>query len=109
MRRENMNFMQRMLGPVINFLVERYFPTGSFYGNSGGLRIFERQDREDDCVLGRTAALMLINRVHESGSHRLDVNVTQHTSNGILTGDWQVTIRRVNMPKLPEKKELEHV
>jgi hypothetical protein len=86
---------QRVARPIINFLVERYFPNGLFFYGKGPLRTFDMVDREKKTVVGGMAALSLARHAHNSGATQLMVDAECITVNDEDIGDWRITVERI--------------
>lgn len=87
---------QRMARPVINFLVERYFPNGLFFYGKGPLQAFDMVDREKKTAIGGMAALALARHAHSSQATKLTVDAEAITVNDLDLGDWRVTVERMD-------------
>ena len=82
---------QRMMRPIINFLVERFYPAGCFYGDGDPMRTF---DGNSGGTIGRAAVMVLIRKVSDSGADKLGADFDGVTVNGEPIGDWRVTVQR---------------
>lgn len=90
-----LSMSQRLARPVVNFLVERFFPSGLFFYGKGPLSAFEKVDAErGEKAIGYTAALFLMRRCHEESADELSVEAVGVTINGENIGDWRVTVSR---------------
>lgn len=85
---------QRALRPIINFLVETWFPTGAFYGNRY-LSVFEEID-EGHGVVGYAAAQYLQATLVAANMDKLKVDMYDCTYNGVPSGDYRLVVERVN-------------
>lgn len=86
---------QRIARPVINFLVERYFPNGLFFYGSGPLLAFDKVDREKKTAIGSMAALALARHAHNSNATKFCIEAEGLTVNNQDLGDWRVTVERI--------------
>jgi len=86
---------QRLARPVINFLVERYFPNGLFFYGSGPLSAFDMVDGEKKTAIGGMAAMALARHAHNSSATKLTVDAEAITVNDDDIGDWRITVERI--------------
>ena len=92
-----MNFIQKLLRPVLNWTVETFFPTGAFYGDN-----YLRNLRTDVDGLSEKwnsvemACMMFVtSSLHEQGATEAIFTATEVTSNGTPMGSWKITAERV--------------
>ena len=86
---------QRIARPIINFLVERYFPNSLFFYGAGALSAFDRMDSERKSAIGSMAALSLARHAHQQNASHLSVEAEGITINDQDIGDWRVTVERI--------------
>lgn len=88
-----MTTSQRLLRPVVNFLVERYFPKGAFFGKEY-FTIFKKWDKEKGSM-GYSAALYLQSIVRENDAETMVTRLGDVIVNGENVGDWEISIRKM--------------
>jgi hypothetical protein len=88
-----MTAMQKILRPVLNFLTERFFPNGCFYGQ-GYLDNFNYLD--DERGIGYAAVLSLSSSLFEINATDYKIDVEQLSLNGKDMGDWSLTMVQVS-------------
>lgn len=87
--------MQRLLRPVLNFAVEKFFPNGAFYGGQY-LDSFKRADQKHDTgITGFAAAHYLTSVARESDAGEIKVTLEGCTVSGQPAGDWEVAVKRI--------------
>jgi hypothetical protein len=92
---------QKVARPVINFLVERFFPNGAFFYGDGPLSHFDKLDSERKSPIGSMAAMSLVRKAHEANASRMSVDIGGMTLNDTDLGDWRVTVERITPLSLP--------
>ncbi|AUR11225.1 hypothetical protein PhaeoP48_01228 [Phaeobacter inhibens] len=85
---------QRLLRPVINWLVEGWFPKGCFYGSSY-LDDFKAFDKGKD-VVGKTAAMYLQSIMRKSDATSVIYEMTEVTERDVLVGSYKLTLEKVD-------------
>ena len=98
---QKLTMMQKILRPIINHLVETYFPNGIFYGDSDALNEFEKFDVEGGNTIGRAAAFMLVRKLIDEDNTSITVEIEGLTINGEMTGDWLVLVSKINNGDTP--------
>jgi hypothetical protein len=83
---------QKILRPIINFLVERFFPDSLFYGND--LPTKWGADSPMQALVAETAGLSLAVQCHLSGADHMIVDITGASYKGEPIGDWRVTMTK---------------
>ncbi len=91
-------YTQKIARPVINFLVERYFPNGLFFFGDGPLKAFDRIDKEGSFV-GRSASIVLAKIAHDNNASSLTVEAECVSINSDDIGDWRITVERLRDPQ----------
>ena len=81
---------QRMLRPIINFMVERWFPSGCFFGDDY-FKTFKAID-DKKAVTGYAAALYLSQIAILSDAQEIDATMHEVTHNGEPVGTWRVRV-----------------
>lgn len=89
---ERLSLVQRALRPVINWAVERYFPTSVFYGAFDPFAAFEAASKGD--MISRLATMAMIRRVQEMGADEIKAEIEGMTIKGEPVGDWLVIVQR---------------
>lgn len=89
-----MSVGQKLARPIINVLVERFFPNGLFFYGKGPLEAFYMVDAEKKTAIGGMAAIALVRHAHNSGATSLLVEMDQVTVNTDDLGDWIVRVER---------------
>lgn len=86
---------QKLLGPVLNFIIERVFPKGAFYGVDY-LKIFDETRWES---MGPTAgaAFFIIGSIKDTNATNAKFKFSGVTFNGVNVGDWTMTIEKTNI------------
>lgn len=95
-----MNRVQRALRPVVNFVVETFFPKHLFWGKEADpFRAMERVVEKDK--KGRSAAMIaahvIVADVRDMGGSHGVFTLTGVSKSGVPLGDWRITVE-----KLPE-------
>lgn len=49
-------------------------------------------------VAALSCAMMLVAAAHDSNADKLSFDLTGHSTKGVLTGDWRVTIKQIRAP-----------
>jgi hypothetical protein len=88
---------QRALRPVLNFIVERYFPSGAFFGCSF-LDAFDMHDRAKG-ICGYSAAMYLQRIARKSNAASLSITMNEITDNGEPVGTWHLEISQIDEAK----------
>jgi hypothetical protein len=83
---------QKILRPIINFLVERFFPDNLFCGYD----MLEkwRTSSPARAAYGETAVLSLAVQCHLAGADHMTVDITGASYKGEPIGDWRVTMTK---------------
>lgn len=96
---------QKLARPIINFLVERYFPNSVFFYGTGALNTFDEMDSDRKAPIGSMAALSLARNAHRQNSDRLSVDAEGITINEEYIGDWRITVERFTPAGLAALKD----
>lgn len=83
--------LQRLLGPLVNLVVERVFPKGYFLGRDAVIDVLEREDGK---VSGSLAAHLLVRNVIARDATSVDLLLQGFTVQDQPMGDWRVTVKR---------------
>jgi hypothetical protein len=86
-------FTQKLLRPIINFAVERFFPESCFYG-MGFLKPFSDFDAGREQTAGYGSAMYLVNRVHDAGKKHMTIDLGGVTFQGKDIGSWKIVVER---------------
>ena len=91
----DLTLTQRILRIPINFLVERYFPDGFFFGN-GFCSVFEEAAKGEEVVdsAPKAAAAFLLSYLSQRYSDEAKFEITDITLKGEPVGSWSITISR---------------
>jgi hypothetical protein len=91
---------QRFLRPVINFLVERYFPTHTFFGNDY-LNVFARisKDKTEENI-SKMAGQCLIHQMIKEDAVGVTVIVEDLMKNGRNLGSYSLVVRKYKKPEI---------
>lgn len=79
-------FKQRAARPVINFLVERYFPKRCFYGDD----FLSAFDQYDDTSAGRMAAKYMMLIIHDANQKGDDIRSITWTFEDVTLNDTNI-------------------
>ncbi len=81
---------QRFLRPIINFLVERWFPRHCFYGNNylDDFAEFDEKNRKT----GKTVAMYLQSIMRKAKATELEVEMRGITKGDEMIGDYRITM-----------------
>lgn len=93
-----MTFMQRILRPVLNFMVERYFPKGAFYGHDF-FRAFEEAEIDHAPSATTAAGCLLISAMSKDYQTEMIITVEGITLNGEPKGDWRLIVEEIKEEK----------
>jgi hypothetical protein len=85
---------QRLARPVINFLVERLFPSGCFYGNSYAEKF--RDMDESGGVAGQTAAMYLQHIMRKAGATQITFEFDTVIFEGKEMGSFRLTLEEID-------------
>lgn len=88
-----MTLTQKILRPIINWAVERFFPRHFFYGNELGKRWGGAEGIEG--VALETCAVAMACRCATLGGAKMTVQCFGVTNRGVDIGDWRVTMERI--------------
>ena len=94
-----MRVMQKILRPVLNFLIERYFPRGAFFGNEyltafdGDMGLAEKWGSVE-----MACSMLITSRVRELGGTHATFEATDIEHSGVQVGTWRLTVDRVSTP-----------
>lgn len=94
MAKPNLTLTQRLLRPVINWLVEGWFPKGCFYGNNY-LDDFKKFDQGKE-VIGKTAAMYLQSIMRKAEATTITYEMTEITDRDILVGSYKLTLEKID-------------
>ena len=83
---------QRILRRPLNYVIERWFPKGAFYGNDF-LQPFADMDKRKGKT-GGAAALFLVSCVRRVDAEQVTVAMKDVTLNGENIGTWIVTVQK---------------
>lgn len=94
--------LQKLLTPVLNWVVETVFPNGAFYGKSyfDGLH----GDVDTDLKWGSTEGLcaaVIIRMAQEQNANCATFTMSDLTHNGVPSGSWRVLVQRTSDRKTP--------
>ena len=90
----DLTLSQRTLRPVVNFLVERFFPQGAFFG-------YDLADRFKDAdghfgVVGSGAAMYLQRIMRRGGNDTMHIDMHEITDNGEPVGSYRLTLEKIH-------------
>lgn len=85
-----LTWKQKALRPVLNFLVERYFPNGAFYGGTFFDAFKEFEDEDGDGKLGQASTLWHIHLMNDLNADHLQVDISDVTLCGKYLGDFKM-------------------
>jgi hypothetical protein len=88
---------QRILRKPLNFIIEKWFPNGAFYGNEF-LEPFTHFDERKDKT-GAASALFLVSKVKEHRGTGITVTLTDVFHQGENIGTWEVIVQEVEETK----------
>lgn len=92
-------FVQRMLRPVVRWLVERFFPQHMFWGHEAVEPFAELERRRNEAgdlsCSGNLAAMYLINLCSDLDGIKYDVEATDVSIHEKNLGDWRVTVEKI--------------
>lgn len=93
-----MNLLQKILRPVLNWVVETVFPTGAFFGND-----YLRNLKTDSAGLsdkwGSTemaCAMFVTSYVREMGAESATFEASDITASGVEVGSWRLTVEKID-------------
>jgi len=92
-----MRFIQKTLRPILNFLIERYFPDSCFYGHEY-LDVFKKAYGDQKGPLMGHAAQFIIGQCVKMNADEFSAELTGLTVSGQETGDWLLTIKHIGGP-----------
>lgn len=101
MSKTQLTLMQRLLRPVINWLVEGWFPKACFYGNAY-LDDFKEFDQDKDLV-GKTAAMFLQSIMRKANATSITYEMTEITDGNFLIGSYKLTLEKIDNSQYPPK------
>lgn len=93
-----MTLIQRILRPVLNYLVETFFPKDAFYGNDF-LKAFERAEIDYAPTAISAAGCLLISELSNSYSTECIVTVENISLHGKPVGSWRLIIEEIKEGK----------
>lgn len=93
MNTPELTLTQRALRPVINRLVEGWFPNECFYGNSF-LDAFKELDRGEG-VTGKTAAMYLQSIMREARADTITYEMIEVTERDVSVGSYKLTLEKL--------------
>ena len=85
----DLTITQRALRPVVNFLVEWFFPNGAFYGKE----YFDAFKKFDGDSIGQASTLWITHTMHRMNADTLDVEIKGLKIRGEPVGDFEITAR----------------
>lgn len=94
-----LSLTQRALRPVLNFLVERFFPTGAFHGNhylhslSADTQLAEKWGSAE-----MACAMFITSRLRKLGATEATFKASDVTDCGVPVGSWLITVEKVQEP-----------
>lgn len=91
----NLTTVQKMLRPIINWTVERFFPNGAFYGHSFHNAFIEVNRGSK---LGQASVSWIVHNMHEMNAESVKFELNGMSINGILVGDFVITGELSNRP-----------
>lgn len=94
MAQRKLTLMQRLLRPIINWLVETWFPNSCFYGNSY-LQDFKDFDKGKD-LIGKTAAMYLQSIMRKADATSISYEMTEITEHDVHIGSYKLTLERMD-------------
>ncbi|AHD09983.1 hypothetical protein [Phaeobacter gallaeciensis] len=94
MTKPKFTLMQRLLRPVINWLVEGWFPKGCFYGRNY-LNDFKVLDQGKD-VVGKTAAMYLQSIMRKADATSIIYEMTEVTERNVPVGSYKLTLEKID-------------
>ena len=89
----DLSLAQRAIAPALNFLVERFFPRGIFYGKDY-MKIFDEQKWENMGPTG-SAAFFVSSNLRESNATEGEFTFKGVTSGGEPVGDWRMYVEKM--------------
>lgn len=87
---------QKAIRPFLNFLVERFFPTGAFYGDrylhslSADTQLAEKWGSTE-----MACAMFITSRLRKMGATEATLEASEVTDRGVPVGSWRVTVEKV--------------
>lgn len=94
----DLTMMQRLLRKPVNWIVERFYPNGAFYGH-GFISMLQSHDTAKDGKISAGVAGYLIQEVIDQGGTKSEKAVTGLNLSGIPVGDWRVTVEQIKEPR----------
>ena len=87
---------QKALRPVLNFLVERYFPNGAFFGNDYMRDLDSRPDLVEKWGSFEMACAMAItSRLRRAGAVHATFTASEVEDRGVPVGSWRMTVEKI--------------
>ena len=91
-----MTFTQKILCPVINFLVERFFPNGMFVGSYYWFEVSGNVEASEKWGTPQMASAMLVvSKVRETGATKAVFEAGDMSLDGEAIGDWRLTVEKI--------------
>lgn len=104
-----LNWKQKVLKPIINFLVERFFPNRVFYGNDY-LNVFAEYDSDGTrgkYISCHAASMFLISHMVDLNAETLDVEMNDVSASGEDVGSFTIKIQSLRDSKnFPRKLDI---
>lgn len=87
---------QKMLRPVLNYLVERFFPEGAFFGKDY-LRTLQSSEEftEKWGSVEMACAMFLVSRVRDMNATNAVFEANDITDEGTPVGSWRLTAEKM--------------
>lgn len=86
----DMSVQQKIARPVINWLVETFFPNGAFYGRTY-FDAFREVQKEDGSPLGQASVVWLVHSMHRLNAAEVRVEIGDMSICGEPVGDFVIT------------------
>lgn len=86
----DLSIQQKIARPVINWLVETFFPNGAFYGRTYFDAFREVQD-DDGSALGQASVVWMVHNMHRLNAAHIRVEIEDMSISGEPVGDFVIT------------------
>lgn len=92
-----MKLTQRILRPVLNFLVKRYFPNRAFFGDDY-LTAFDAdvELKEKWGSVEMACAMLITSRLRGMGATSATFEATDVEDNGVSVGSWRMSVEKID-------------
>lgn len=100
----DLTLAQRLPRPVLNYLIETFFPSGALFGDDYFKAVDKAKLAKNWGTSEMGCATYMISSVRENGRDKAVFSVEDMTNRGEPVGSWSLTVERTDCISRNQKK-----